>query len=162
MPDFSDRFEARPALAVRIGKLGKGVAPRFVSRYVESIAPCVVFVASGLLQELRNKGLPWTRALNYDKCTAIGKFTNIPYEDIGKCKVDLRLESDAGSRLTEWTGGCMNPGIEEAISALTRDNTIKTGDIILLGLAGEGPEVRPDQRAILMLNGETSLRFNIR
>ena len=32
VPDFAERFEARTALALRIGKLGKGIAPKFAER----------------------------------------------------------------------------------------------------------------------------------
>ncbi|MDE6023285.1 MAG: fumarylacetoacetate hydrolase family protein [Muribaculaceae bacterium] len=162
VPDFSNHFEARLALAVKIGKLGKGVAPRFVHRYVDTVAPALVFVASDMLASLRDAGLPWTQAISYDKCTALGKFTNIPYEDIENCKVGLRLSSSSAEMLTEWSGKDMNPCLETAISQISRDNTLKTGDIILLGLSAEGPEVRPDLRAVLMLNGAPCLKFNIR
>lgn len=162
VPDFAKRFEARLALAVRIGKLGKGVAPRFVSRYAEAIAPCVVFVASDLLEDLRMKGLPWTQAVNYDKCTALGKFVAIPYEETGNCKVELRLETPTGESSYGWDKSEMNPGIGDSISELSRDNTLKTGDIVLIGLSADGPAVSPGERASLLLNGIPSLRFNIR
>lgn len=162
VPDFAERFEARLALAVRIGKLGKGVAPRFVSRYAEAIAPCAVFVATDLLEKLRTSGLPWTQAVNYDKCTAIGKFARIPYEETGNCKVELKLETPTGESCYEWGQKEMYPGLEKSISDLSRDNTLKTGDIVLIGLSAEGPAAIPGQRVCLMLNGESSLRFNIR
>lgn len=162
VPDFSNVFEARLTLAVKIGKLGKGIAPRFVHRYVDSVAPALVFVASDMLSSLREAGLPWSQAINYDKCSALGKFTNIPYEDIENCKVELKLTSSSGETVTEWSSKDMHQSLETEISNISRDNTLKTGDIILLGLAAEGPKVTPDQRAILMLNGDTSLRFNIR
>lgn len=163
VPDFAHRFEARLALALRIGKLGKGVAPRFVERYVEAIAPCVVFVAADLLRNVRDKGLPWTQAINYDKCTALGKFIKIPYQEIENCGIELRLESEGGADLpVAWQEQDLIKGIEESISLLSRDNTLKTGDIILYGLAPEGPETTPGQRATLLLNGQLSLKFNIR
>lgn len=162
VPDFADCFEARLTLAVRIGKLGKGVATRFVERYVEAIAPCVVFVASDLLEKLRKNGLPWTQAISYDKCTVLGKFEKIPYQEIEKSIVQLKLASSAGETLTEWDEKWINPRLEETISELSRDNTLKTGDIVLIGIADNGPKVRQDQRASLILNGQESLRFNIR
>ncbi len=162
VPDFASRFEARLALAVRIGKLGKGVSQRFVCRYVDAVAPCALFVASDMLINLRGNGLPWTQAINYDKCIALGKFSKIPYEDIQTSNVEIRLVSPHVETIAQWTAQELMPGLETAISQISRDNTLKTGDIILLGLSAEGPEIIPDLRATLSLNGEPSLKFNIR
>ncbi len=162
VPDFAGRFEARLALAVRVGKLGKGIAPRFVDRYVDSVAPCVIFIATDLLQSLRRQGLPWTSALSYDKCLAIGKFFPISIEDISKCEIKLSLDSHEQHIESCWNSDTLHPDIKETLAALSRDNTLKTGDVILLGIDASGPEVKPDMRATLGLNGINSLAFNIR
>lgn len=162
VPDFAKHFEARLGLAVKIGKLGKGIAPRFASRYVESAAPCVLFAASDLLHALRQQGLPWTSAISYDKCLAIGKFTPISIEACSQSKICLTLESSADSTDTNWSANFIKPGIEETLAMLSRDNTLKTGDLILCGIAGTGPEVFPDLRAVLSLNDTDSFKFNIR
>lgn len=162
VPDFSPRFEARLALAAKIGKLGKGIAPRFAHRYVASLAPCIVFAAPELLKSLQEKGLPWTQALSYDKCLAIGKFTEIPFSEIADCKINLKIESSDSSYETEWNDNLLYPTVAESLSTISFDNTLKTGDLILLGLAPEGPSIIPGQRAILCLNGAESLKFNIR
>ncbi|MDE6697137.1 MAG: fumarylacetoacetate hydrolase family protein [Muribaculaceae bacterium] len=162
VPDFSPRFEARLALAAKIGKLGKGIAPRFAHRYVASVAPCIIFAAPDLLKSLQEKGLPWTQALSYDKCLAIGKFTEIPFSEIDDCKINLRIEYSDSSYETEWNENFIHPTVADSISLISVDNTLKTGDLILLGLAPEGPSVLPGQRATLCLNGTESLKFNIR
>lgn len=162
VPDFSPRFEARLALAAKIGKLGKGIAPRFAHRYVTSVAPCIVFAAPELLKSLQEKGLPWTQALSYDKCLAIGNFTEIPFSEIADCKINLKIESPDSSYETEWNDNLLYPTVAESLSSISVDNTLKTGDLILLGLASEGPSVVPGQRATLCLNGAESLKFNIR
>ena len=162
VPDFAKHFEARLGLAVKIGKLGKGIAPRFASRYVDSAAPCVLFVASDLLQALRKQGLPWTSALSYDKCLAIGKFAPISMDTYKQSNIRLTLESSADSTDTHWSADLINPDIEETLAMLSRDNTLKTGDMILCGIAGTGPEVFPDLRASLSLNDNDHFKFNIR
>ena len=163
VPDFAECFEARTAIALRIGKLGKGIAPRFVHRYVEAIAPAVVFVAADRLQQLRSGGLPWTSALSYDRCLALGKFTSMEYDDILRCGCSLTLHSgDDTVGNVEFTPEKSAPSLEETVSSISRDNTLKTGDILLLGVAGSGPKVSPGMRARLRLNGEPSLSFNIR
>ena len=163
VPDFASRFEARLALAVKIGRLGKGIAHRFAHRYVEAVAPAVVFVAADLIQNLTRQGLPWTQALSYDKCLAMGKFIQLPFGEVSGCRCALTLDV-AGEEAMEasWDNDMLIPGIEDTIAALSRDNTLKTGDIILFGLAGQGPAVQPESRARLYLNGTESLGFNIR
>lgn len=162
VPDFSTRFEARLALAAKIGKLGKGIATRFAHRYVASVTPCIVFVAPDLLKLLQEKGLPWTQALSYDKCLALGRFTEIPFSEIADCKINLKIESPDSLYETEWTDKYLYPTVAESLSSISVDNTLKTGDLILLGLAPEGLSVAPGQRATLCLNGAESLKFNIR
>ena len=163
VPDFAGHFEARTALAIKIGKLGKGIAPRFAGRYIEEAAPAILFVATDLLKHLQQNGLPWTPAISYDRCLAIGKFWNIQSEgNHRRYDISLVLESSGSSIDSKWDSDSIDLTIEETISVLSRDNTIKTGDIILFGISGSGPEVRPDMRAHLSLNGIDTLAFNIR
>ena len=162
VPDFASRFEARTATAVRIGKLGKGIAPRFASRYVDAAAPAVVFVASDRLESLRCAGLPWSSALSYDRCLAIGKFQPMAYDEIAQCRCAVCLQAADSAEPAVCYNEKSTITLEETIAALSRDNTLKTGDIILTGLSGHGPEVKPEMRARLMINGETGLGFNIR
>ncbi len=162
VPDFASVFEARPALAVKIGRLGKGIAPRFASRYVEAAAPAVVFVASDLLQSLKESGFPWTQAISYDRALALGKFSNISLEECKSCEIKLAIESKDSSIVEKWTSDSIVPGIEETIAAVSRDNALKMGDIFLFGIADSGPVVVPDMRARLLFDGIDSLAFNIR
>ncbi len=162
VPDFASRFEARLALAVKIGKLGKGIAPRFAYRYAGSVAPAVVFVAADRLNMLRENGLPWTSALSYDRSLAIGTFLPMEYERISQCVCSLAIESASGCEEFSLQPSASGSSLEEVIEAISRDNTLKTGDILLIGLAAEGPEAKPDCRARLSINGVDSLSFNIR
>lgn len=162
VPDFAKRFEARTALALRIGKLGKGIAPRFVNRYVDAIAPAVVFVAADMLRHLRSNALPWTPAISYDRCLAIGKFKAMDYNDIRQCGCSLTLTADSSAEVSTHICRGIDSGLEETIAALSRDNTLKTGDILLVGLSAQGPEISPGMKVRLELNGEHSLAFNIR
>lgn len=162
VPDFANRFQAHPALAVKIGKLGKGIAQRFAHRYVDSVAPCVIFVASDMLQHMREQGLPWSKAISYDKCMAIGKFVKLPFEDLKKTRIDLRIQSKGMESFDKWTLESADPGIDDVICQLSRDNTLKTGDMILVGIAASGEIVNQDMKISVSLNGEESLKFNIR
>ncbi len=86
----------------------------------------------------------------------------MPYDEIIRCSGSLTLKSADSDEFTEYVFGQGRPSLEDIVAALSRDNTLKTGDILLLGLAGEGPEVAPGLRATLRLNGEETLGFNIR
>lgn len=162
VPDFASDFEARCALAVRIGRLGKGIARRFAGRYVEAVAPAVLFVATDLLASRRAAGLPWTSAISYDRCLALGRFAELPPADIDSCRVGLDLRRSSGGDVTSLSTEFPGVDFSSVIESLSRDNTIKTGDIILIAIAPDGPKAVPGYSAELSLNGESSLRFNIR
>ncbi|MDE7346334.1 MAG: fumarylacetoacetate hydrolase family protein [Muribaculaceae bacterium] len=162
VPDFAKHFEARVALAVRIGKLGKGIAGRFASRYVEAVAPAVLFTASDLLRTLKEEGLPWTSAISYDRCLAIGKFINLPFDEIPACEYSIGIRPDGAEE--ETIRNCIDDAalLATCIETISRDNTLKTGDILLVGLSGESLQVMPDMRVTLKINGYESPGFNIR
>lgn len=162
VPDFDTKFEARAATALRIGKLGKSIAPRFAHRYVDGIAPASMMMASNLLENLQKSGLPWSKAISYDRSLAVGKFTQMPIEEISESDVCLQLACD--NYVTSQTCNLKSLpfGIEETISAISRDNALKTGDYIVIASDGSGAVLEPGQRATLKLNDENMLRFNIR
>ena len=162
VPDFASRFEARTALAVKIGKLGKGIAPRFAERYVDSVAPAILFVATDLLESVKSSGLPWTPAISYDRSLALGKFFDISLEECKNIDISISLECQGASLKSTWNANSLMPAIEDTIAQISRDNALKMGDIILLGINNTGHEVRPDMRANLSINGNLSLAFNIR
>lgn len=47
VPDFGSEWRAHLALAVRVGRLGKGIAPRYFDRYVDAVTLLWVPVADG-------------------------------------------------------------------------------------------------------------------
>ena len=162
VPDFAECFEARVALAVRIGKLGKGIARRFASRYVEAVAPAVLFVATDLLKSLKADGLPWTQAMSYDRCLAIGKYKHIPFEQLSGCEYAMKLEPSEADGYNHCVCFGDTKMLSECIETISRDNTLKTGDIVLIGLSENGPMMTPGMRVTLKINGEESPGFNIR
>ncbi|MDE6379135.1 MAG: fumarylacetoacetate hydrolase family protein [Muribaculaceae bacterium] len=162
VPDFDSLFEARMALALRIGKLGKGIAPRFAHRYVDAVAPAVVFVAANCLERSVIEGLPWTSAVSYDRSLALGRFRAVEFGKIPECPVGMTIESEGDIRQESFTLQAAGLPVDETLAALSVDNTLKTGDIILAGLPSSGPQVSPGQTLRLSIFGEESLRFNIR
>lgn len=162
VPDFANTFELRPALAIKIGKLGKGIPARFAHRYISGVAPCSIMLATDLLERLKAAELPWTQALSYDRSTTFGLFSEISAEKIPNCSIDIQLESAENLLSLKWTAECMPCRIEEIIECLSRDNTLKTGDIIIAGVAKSGIMLYPGMRATMTLDGVKSPGFNIR
>lgn len=162
VPDFDSLFEARPALAIRIGKLGKGIAPRFAHRYIDGVAPASMMIARNLLDNLQKVGLPWAKAISYDRSLAVGQFANLPIEEISSACVSLDIINGDDLRSFKCNGSDLQFSIEEIISALSRDNALKTGDYIVVASSQVGPVLEPGPRVELRLNDEKPLKFNIR
>lgn len=160
VPDFDTRFSVHLALALKIGKLGKGIAPRFAHRYVESVTPAALFVATNLLAGLSQSGLPWTAAVSYDRSLALGSFTKMSYYDLDGIKFGLELRSDTGA--TELSSEICVSLIEETIVRISRDNTLKTGDMIILAISPGGEVVNPGMKAHFSIGSRDAGSFNIR
>lgn len=158
IPDFDTDFRLYPSLAVKITKVGKCIEPRFAHRYYEKAAPAINVRAMGVLDELRKKGLPWTRAVSFDGSIILGEFTRDD-SDPGLLQGFSIIcgESEANWRPSKEFS------INEAISAASEFRTLKTGDIIICPfskefIAGEiGTHVE-----ILNLEKDCIGRFNVR
>lgn len=162
VPDFAERFEARGALALRIGKLGKSISPRFAHRYVDAIAPATLMVAKDMLEKLRKSGLPWSKAISYDRSVAIGSFRHVDFNAIAETKAEMLHQSEGETTCIDIATEETTGHLEKIISDISRDNALKTGDIILTGVKESGPTMHPGERMILKLGGEEVLKFNIR
>lgn len=162
VPDFDSRFEARPALAIRIGKLGKGIASRFAHRYVDGVAPASLMTACNLLDNLRMSGLPWSKAVSYDRSLAVGPFLSLPFGEISSAGVNLDIIKDEDVNSYKCSNSLLPFAVEDVINCISRDNALKTGDYIVVAFPGSGPTLEPGQRVELSLNDEKPLKFNIR
>jgi len=157
VPDFDTEFRAYPSLCLRIGRLGKGIAPRFVHRYIESWTMAVAVVATGLLRRLRSQGDPWSPAVSFDRSCWLGNLQPI----------DTLLEYDTfkvecGESDIIYETRKLTPAKEELISFLSRDNTLKNGDLILAGLMPRGVTLLPGTRMRITHNEKLTDLTDIR
>ncbi len=132
VPDFDDEFRLYPVFAVRIDRLGKSVSPKYAPRYYNEAAICMTAYAQNLLHRLREKGLPWDYAVSFDKSCMIGDFMPFP------------VISEDDTLIVEMAGKIIKPDlagikdiIDNTISVVSRNNTIKTGDLILIPVSDE-------------------------
>lgn len=170
IPDFASRFEATPALCVRLGRVGKSIAPRFASRYIAALAPALLIIAADRLAELRMEGLPWTEAVAFDGSAPAGKWSdgNIDTlsQNVYEFHVHSTLEGNTGTQvdpniLTVPAAEFM-PLIIDSISFLSRTVTLKTGDLIYIALRPEGIPLKQGLRISALTDSSPTLSVRIR
>lgn len=112
------QWQGRLAWAVRIGRLGKSVAPKFAMRYVDAMAPA-------LLTEPAGERRAW--AAIADSALIPGAW--VPIED---CAASAEASIQLPDRPSD-------DDICRAVADITRYATIKTGDIIVFSLGAPCP-----------------------
>lgn len=140
VPDFDSDFRAFPSIVYRIGKLGKGVAPRFAYRYLDAFSLAFNVVACQSLVKIRESALPWTPAVTFDRSCLLGNLQ--PIDALNDCgEITIKCNSD----IMTYNHELAIAPIEDVLAMLTRDNTIKNGDLILSAIAPEGIPLHPGE-----------------
>ena len=155
VPDFSSEFRLLPTVVFRISRLGKGIAPRFAGRYIEGATMGCAAVATTLLRSLRDNGMPWTGAVAFDKSCLIGNFM-----PIDTFLIHREWNVKCGDNEVTYPLDMMRQNIDLLVAALSRDITIKEGDMILAALHPYGFIPRIGDKLIIENNIETG-RFKI-
>ena len=121
VPSETDSYVAFPSAAYRICKLGKSVAPRFAPRYYDEAAIGFSVVNVTLLEALRKRGMPWTRAVAYDRSCLLGNFM-----PISAFRNYAAFSAESGDSRLEYQLGKITTGIDQIVALVSCDNTIKT------------------------------------
>lgn len=156
IPDFDSEFSGCLYMAVKISRLGKNIAPRFASRYYSEAAPVIAVYAQNLLNQLREAGLPWTAATGFDKSLVVGSFTNYPLSSDSSCTLER-----SNSKSIIFT----LPSPEEtalAIHEISRYNSLKMGDLILIPIKTEILKITLDTLITIKNQEEILLQMPIR
>lgn len=156
VPDFDTEFRAFPALAVRIDRLGKSIAPRFAHRYYAEAAIAATVRATSLLHTLAAQGLPWDRAVSFDKSCFVGNF--LPLSQLAAENPQLHCADSSLS--LNCAPLCQQ--IDNTIAAVSRDNTLKTGDLILLPFPGISFEMIPGTNLKVEFDSRNILEIRIK
>ena len=149
IPDETTSPVAYPALALRVCRLGKTIAPRYADRYYDAIAPALDIQAADLLAQAQAAGLPWTTAISLDGSFPLGEWSetheaHVTYETNGTNKLALEV--------TEAE-------IREAVSLVSRYMTIRQGDVIYLQLTDRPIELKLDDLITARLDGDDADRL---
>lgn len=114
-PESGAGWHLVPFTAVRLNRLGKGVAPKFATRYYDALAPALRLVLPG--------------------CQAPGLLSGMDASVVCGAWMEphlfgSRLDALCGDHPLLFTAG--PDAIAAAIAAVSRLTTVKMGDIILL------------------------------
>lgn len=128
VPDFAGETRLMPTLVLRIGKLGKGIASRFADRYFDGRTMGCAAVATDMLRALRREGLPWFPAISFDKACMLGDFRGMDEP------MPALFEMTCGADTLRYDTEMIRHSAGEVLQKLSRDITVKSGDMILLAL----------------------------
>ena len=131
VPDFADPCTMQLHLVVRIWRLGRSISERFAHRYYDAVSVGVTFTAENLLEDLREKGLPWELAKGFDGAAALGNF--VPIADLGDyTQLPFSLHRGEETIQTGF-GKDMIWNIDKLIAYISQFYTLKQGDFIFTG-----------------------------
>ena len=133
IPDFAPEFVLHPALAVRIDRLGKNIAPRFAHRYYQSASACAVVEAKVEAQ-----------------------FAHLDAD--GGLKVQTRINDDQSLSTSLIT----TRQIDDIIAEASEYFTLKMGDMIVIGSDNEGHSLSIGEHLSGTINEKDSLTIRIK
>ena len=160
LPGFSNMIHYETELVVKIGKLGKGIEPKFALRYIDDITLGIDITARDIQNRNSAAGLPWELSKGFDGSAPIGKF--IPLEGINNIN-DLSFRLDInGKTVQEGNTSDMIFSVSEIISYVSRFFTLKTGDLIFTGTPAGVGSLHKNDNLVAYLGDEVMLDFMIR
>lgn len=155
VPDFAASFVATPTIIVRMGRLGKCVAPKFAHRYWDAFTAGFTLRAvdgdDARLMELDHA---------FDGAVIVGDWVAV--SDAAQALdtlVEVRVgeETAASCRLAQ-----MHQPLDELIAAVSTRCSIKMGDLLLTGDAGPGHTLAPGDRLTASIGGQPVLDVKVR
>ena len=153
IPDFAESCVAIPALAVKSARLGKSIPPRFSLRYIGDWTASIIILPAGIESDFRS-GLPIDIAsLCFDNAIVIGDWQKsrpipapLPPAEEAPAGASQMLPDKLEIVFTPASGDTdtvteviekrqpvtLSPGQwPEAITRISQNNVVKTGDITL-------------------------------
>lgn len=140
--DEVDKVELTVMPAVRVSRLGLCVSPRFAPRYYDALT----LVALNCDREWSEESLVADNAL------IVGQWLPVPQGPAAMASPD--------GAVADWPD--LRPAFDEAVSAVSRRSTLKTGDIIVLAQPCGRYEARLGSLPRWSLDGSPALGFKIR
>ena len=141
IPDETNNPVAFPALALRVCRLGKHIAPRFANRYYDAIAPALDIQAEDLRTQAITNGEPWTTAVSLDGSFPLGE-----WRENGTNETSLFTNGEEYIVTEEQ--------VAEAVCLVSRYMTIRQGDVIYLQLTDKPTPLQRNDSLTAGFSGE--------
>lgn len=155
VPDFAHHFVATPTIVVRTGRLGKCIASKFAHRYWDAMTAAFSVKAC-------QGDDPRVEALDraFDGAAIVGDWVDqASLDDPMHATVSLAVNGE------EVSNNClddMQQPLHELISAVSTRCSIKMGDMILTGDAGQGHQLAPGDRLTATIGGKPVLDVKVK
>jgi len=143
MPEWCGRLEGALALVVKIDRLGRHIAAKFVDRYYHETALGFCLYAADILEKNRMEGAPWGEACGFDHSAPLSDF----FRPVKQYPVNgTSFSWRCGKR--EWCDVLQENLVDSILPYLSQYIFLKMGDLIWIELhppmtlgVGEGVEV---------------------
>ncbi|MDE6792384.1 MAG: hypothetical protein K2J48_04805 [Muribaculaceae bacterium] len=157
IPEIFKDMSAYPLLAFKITRLGKTISKRFADRYFTGVAAGFHFIATQYAQELNAMQLSPDRARGFDRSLFLTDFIEKEKFLSGS---PIKVYRN-GIDILDLHPDLSNEAIGHVIEAVSKENTLKMGDIII-PLLYPGFTVSIDDEIELRKEDKTLLRIEIK
>ena len=160
IPTFSDDIHYEVELLVKINRLGKHIAPKFVHKYYDEIGLGIDFTARDLQAKLKAKGLPWEKAKGFDGSAVISEFvTKDQFSDLNNISFSLEKNNEivqnGNTKSMLWK-------IDDLIVYISQFMTLKIGDIIFTGTPAGVGKASPEDKLKGKIEGNIFFEIQIK
>ena len=156
IPHFSSDIVCGCGITVRINRLAKCIEPRFAERCYDSVGAGAAFFARDVMQRAIAAGHPCDEAYCFDRSLAVS-----PEVTDKEGIADAEIAVSVGSQVRTARIADMRLSIDECISRASQLATLKTGDIVYIGMPADlqpsaGDEIR------VAVGGKSLLDFGVK
>lgn len=159
IPSFSNEIHYEVEVLVKINKVGKHIAPKFASKYYDTIGLGIDFTARDVQAKCKEKGLPWEKAKAFDGSAIVGDF--YPKEDFDLENISFQLKKnenivqDGNTKSMLWK-------IDELISYVSQYFTLKKGDVIFTGTPAGVGKVNENDVLTGVIEGKQAFQIKVK
>ena len=153
--DFAEEFVAAPSIVVRMGRLGKCVAPKFAHRYWDALT-------AGLNVQACRDGDAGLEALDraFDGAAIVGDWVDVSsLDDALHAVVEVKVDDTVVSR--HCLADMVWP-LADMVSAVSTRCSIKMGDLLFTGDCGPRVVLKPGMRLTASLGDVPLLDVRVR
>lgn len=155
LPDFAQHYVATPTIIVRMGRLGKCIAPKFAHRYWDAFT-------AGFTVHAQHSDDDRLEALDraFDGAAIVGDW--VMASDVDDAKgtvVDVRLDDTTQAR---YAIADMKSSLDDLLAAVSTRCSIKMGDLVFTGDMGEGSILKPGNRLTGFIGDRQVLDVKVR